>query len=1013
MPKQVVHTDSTQLLRDLATLNPILHLPSNNSSSSTGNMPLLQVPVPCLLRIGLNSIRRRRRKHRLASNNTPITHLRLGATRLPAQATHPPRPFNSNLLRAKGLRIIRHLRSRIPKHRPRPRKEATTHPLLNTHLRRRCDTLGKRSIHHRPSSIPQRPASTTDSLQQRTQPLQQSLSQTDALPTYPTSDSGYPQEKQGHEQEQLGIPGGPAQAPVAAVQQTPLNTSQPSNLVAGAPPAEHFVGAAATSDDVGTFNGGSYRISHRDCNTILTVQLAMGCPLEAKPGVMIAMTPTITNKGAVKFSLKKMVAGSDIGTSTFIGPGELLLAPGMLGDITSVRLTGTEHWSVAQDAYLASTQGIIKDYKRQGLSKAMFGGEGLWVHKISGKGLLWLTSFGAIIRKDMAENEKYIVDNGHLIAWNCKYVMERVTSGGIIAGFAAGEGLVCKFTGPGTVFIQTRNPWQEQPRSGSPVSLSAYFALKGLASNQGTALLDDRSTGVTGALVNGSPPRSRRETLGAVDQNAQALPNPQDDGQSDGPNIISKYRMAMRNPDWRRKGGGSAVNNSESANTDPLSIVTAPERQKPEYTEHGQHRQAHKSPSRPEHCDMPSSPFFVAVRQPSSSEVKSTCDTTRSPRYTSWQGEGDIQDDEARFLCELMSHKALPSPAARPLSLMEVRRPEKADSENDHSHIVELKPAPLDSYKRLWHRQEVSSDAQSEQFHAALQAVDTTPYRMRPAKRPAIIHNVTFTDPASEKHASVYSNVNSRSFRDDRYARMLEKLHSKGPKQHTPAYAQPHDARMTNSDDSGQNREASADKAPDPVSFIDPGAALAGQHPYSSSLPMMAMTAANGLYSNIGSPGSAFNATPFQFPNYNATWAPGQMPYNFAAPNPFNRMNWLAGLSSPLMSTVQPGPPTDCTAPALHTMNPAAPAFSNPAPVPKPRRPDPSDQQAYEAYIEWRKANEPGYAAQCKLRQQRRSQRNVTKVRITRPPEAVPAGKTSPTVFKDEPATVVPEATTV
>lgn len=35
--------------------------------------------------------------------------------------------------------------------------------------------------------------------------------------------------------------------------------------------------------------------------------------------------------------------------------------------------------------------------------------------------------------------------------------MERVASGGIISGFASGEGLVCKFTGPGTVFIQTRN----------------------------------------------------------------------------------------------------------------------------------------------------------------------------------------------------------------------------------------------------------------------------------------------------------------------------------------------------------------------------------------------------------------------------------------------------------------------------------------------------------------------------------------------------------------------------
>lgn len=49
-----------------------------------------------------------------------------------------------------------------------------------------------------------------------------------------------------------------------------------------------------------------------------------------------------------------------------------------------------------------------------------------------------------------------------------------------------------------------------------------------------------------------------------------------------------------------------------------------------------------------------------------------------------------------------------------------------------------------------------------------------------------------------------------------------------------------------------------------------------------------------------------------------------------------------------------------------------------PQPVPKPRRPDPGDQQAYEAYIEWRKANVPGYALECRLRQQRRAQRSMT-----------------------------------
>ncbi|KAK1246741.1 hypothetical protein MKX08_000543 [Trichoderma sp. CBMAI-0020] len=53
------------------------------------------------------------------------------------------------------------------------------------------------------------------------------------------------------------------------------------------------------------------------------------------------------------------------------------------------------------------------------------------------------------------------------------------------------------------------------------------------------------------------------------------------------------------------------------------------------------------------------------------------------------------------------------------------------------------------------------------------------------------------------------------------------------------------------------------------------------------------------------------------------------------------------------------------------------PPQSQPQPVPKPRRPDPSDQQAYEAWIEWRKANQPGYAHECRMRQQRRAQRST------------------------------------
>ncbi|OLN85877.1 hypothetical protein CCHL11_05442 [Colletotrichum chlorophyti] len=51
---------------------------------------------------------------------------------------------------------------------------------------------------------------------------------------------------------------------------------------------------------------------------------------------------------------------------------------------------------------------------------------------------------------------------------------------------------------------------------------------------------------------------------------------------------------------------------------------------------------------------------------------------------------------------------------------------------------------------------------------------------------------------------------------------------------------------------------------------------------------------------------------------------------------------------------------------------------TEPRPARKPRAPDPVGQQNYEAYIEWRKANEPGYALECKARQAKRALRANT-----------------------------------
>lgn len=57
--------------------------------------------------------------------------------------------------------------------------------------------------------------------------------------------------------------------------------------------------------------------------------------------------------------------------SIFTGPGEVLLAPDIWGDIVPIHLDGRADWSVGKDAFLACTTGVTRTTKSQGLGKAL------------------------------------------------------------------------------------------------------------------------------------------------------------------------------------------------------------------------------------------------------------------------------------------------------------------------------------------------------------------------------------------------------------------------------------------------------------------------------------------------------------------------------------------------------------------------------------------------------------------------------------------------------------------
>lgn len=114
------------------------------------------------------------------------------------------------------------------------------------------------------------------------------------------------------------------------------------------------------------------------------------------------MSGSVQLTGKVKFSVKKLFTGGEMSESSYTGPGRLALGPTLFGDIITLPVDGRQNWVIGKDAYLACTMDVTKEVKSQGLGKALFSGEDLFVYRVGGQGIIWLTSFGAVDRLDVS-----------------------------------------------------------------------------------------------------------------------------------------------------------------------------------------------------------------------------------------------------------------------------------------------------------------------------------------------------------------------------------------------------------------------------------------------------------------------------------------------------------------------------------------------------------------------------------------------------------------------------------
>ena len=210
-----------------------------------------------------------------------------------------------------------------------------------------------------------------------------------------------------------------------------------------------------------------YEILYGNAFPVVRCELEQGESVKAESDAMIAMSGTLDVEGSMDGNLlgglaRKFLAGEKFFFQTIRasrGPGKVLLGPSSLGGIVDVELDGSYHLRVQKDGFLASTSGITVDTAMQNLMQGFFSREGFFVLDVHGRGTVFLSSFGAIHAINLAPGEEVVIDNGHLVAWPdyMNYRIEKA-SNGWISSMISGEALVCRFTGPGVVLIQTRKP---------------------------------------------------------------------------------------------------------------------------------------------------------------------------------------------------------------------------------------------------------------------------------------------------------------------------------------------------------------------------------------------------------------------------------------------------------------------------------------------------------------------------------------------------------------------------
>lgn len=204
-------------------------------------------------------------------------------------------------------------------------------------------------------------------------------------------------------------------------------------------------------------------ILYRPAYAAARVHLAPNEAIRAEAGAMVSMSAGVQVETQMRGGLLKSLARSVLGGESFFtntfqasaSGGEVLFAPTMPGDVFTFQLSN-QSYLVQSGSFLASEDSIETDATWSG-ARTFFGGEGLFMLRCTGSGMLILSSYGAIHEVELDSGQTYTVDTGHLVAFESQMGFNVRAIGGLRSTLLGGEGLVVDLTGPGQVLLQTRS----------------------------------------------------------------------------------------------------------------------------------------------------------------------------------------------------------------------------------------------------------------------------------------------------------------------------------------------------------------------------------------------------------------------------------------------------------------------------------------------------------------------------------------------------------------------------